>query len=156
MPPTDNLYEVSTVYAGSNAEATKALYQRLEQLGPLGAIAMNLLRAQKNSSRAKVYRGRGFKDAAYERKQWAMGQLTAILAQHAGSMVWGWQQDAAAPIYQWVLYVELPTGQVSFHSATRGVGPDFPGAWDKIRDASPGRICRFAAEQLAREASHAA
>jgi len=30
----------------------------------------------------------------------------------------------------WVVYFELPQGQVSFHSPTRGSGPDYPGEWD--------------------------
>lgn len=39
-----------------------------------------------------------------------------------------------------ILYVDLPSGQVSFHSPTRGDGPDYDGAWDEIKDASRERI----------------
>src|SRR5947209_6450005 len=73
------------VYAGSDGEVTKAYYAELEKLGPVGLIALNLFRAQKCSTRAKLYRGgdfRGrFRDQAYERKNWSVANLSAILNQ---------------------------------------------------------------------------
>lgn len=39
-----------------------------------------------------------------------------------------------------VLYVEIPTGQVSFHSPTRGNGPDYEGDWDGAQGVSGDRI----------------
>ena len=78
------------IYAGSDGEATKALYALLETRGPLGHIAMNLFRAQKCSERAKAYRGgnsRGrYRDQAYERKGWSMGLLVKALHEHAESI----------------------------------------------------------------------
>jgi hypothetical protein len=48
-----------------------------------------------------------------------------------------------------VLYVDTPCGQVSFHSATRLKGPDYPYAWDGVVNASVGRIIRWCEQLLA-------
>ncbi len=145
-----SLDRVLAVYNGSDGDATKALYAYLEQLGPLGNVAVNLFRAQKNSARAKVYRGRGYRDAAYGRKQWAMDNLATALSAHADecSIRWGWGNDPTQPFHKAVLYVDLPTGQVSFHAQDRGAGPDYPGEWDGRTGQSPDRIIRFVARVL--------
>ena len=78
-----NAADVISIYQGSNGEATKALYAQLESMGPHGVIAMNLFRACKCSERAKVYRGRGYRDEAYRRKQWSMDNLCEALTKHA-------------------------------------------------------------------------
>lgn len=151
-----SLDRVLAVYEGSDGDATKALYADLEKLGPIGRVVVNLFRAQKNSSRAKVYRGRGYRDAAYDRKDWALGNLVTALGEHAAacSMRWGWGADPDQPVHSAVLYVDLPTGQVSFHTlhrvtAQRGDGPDYPGEWDGRVGQSPDRIIRFVARLLA-------
>jgi hypothetical protein len=122
---------VLRVYQGSDGEATKALYAALEKLGPDGEIAANVFRAVKCSERAKVYRGgratigQSYKSKAYERKEWALNNLTKFLALHGGFR-WGWGIDKAmAPDdpHKNVLYVDIPTGQVSFHSPVRLAGP---------------------------------
>lgn len=145
-----NLIDVLKVYEGSKGDDTLALYARLNQLGAVGQVAVNLFRAQKSSSRAKVYRGGGYRGKAYDRKQWSMDNLTTILAEHAEAcgIRWGWGEDSAQEFHCWVLYVELPTGQVSFHTSTRGAGPDYSSEWDRIRDASAGRICRWISDLL--------
>lgn len=141
------------VYTGSDGVVTRAYYRELAQLGPIGLVALNLFRAQKCSTRAKVYRGgirgRGsFRSMAYERKTWSMEQLVEILQKHANELhiSWGWKIDPAVPFglrSSWVLYVDLPQqGQVSFHSPTRFSGPDYPGDWDHQR-ASEVRILQF-------------
>lgn len=144
LPPT-----ARNVYHGSDGDATRALYARLEALGPSGRIAVNLFRACKSSERAKVYRGgvRGggsYRSMAYGRKEWSLGNLVETLQQEAAalSIRYGWQEDPATPVYSWVLYVELPTpfGQVSFHASRRGAGPDYPGCWDGVRGASAERV----------------
>lgn len=147
---------VMEIYAGSNGDATKALYARLEQLGPVGVVAVNLFRAQKASARAKVYRGgvRGqgsLKGMAYEKKNWSLGNLTDTLAQHGDrlGLRWGWQHGPQTPGFGWVLYVDTPCGQVSFHSASRLKGPDYPWAWDGVVNASVGRIIRWCEQLLA-------
>ncbi len=145
-----SLEHILTVYHGSDGDATKALYASLEQLGPIGNIAVNLFRAQKNRARAKVYRGRRFKGAAYDRKQWALDNLAQALESHAAEcwMEWGWGTDLEQPFHKIVLYVDLPTGQVSFHTDRRGIGPDYPHAWDGKTNASANRIIRFVARVL--------
>lgn len=153
---------VIKVYEGSDGEATKALYTRLEQCGDGGRIAMNLFRAQKASSRAKVYRGGNangrYRDQAYARKQWSLDQLCETLlhvySKEALVAFWGWQIDESQEYHRFVLYLDLFCGQVSFHSATRGKGPDYPGRWDGKRNVCPQRICHFVAFVLAREAYH--
>lgn len=126
------------VYEGSDGKVTTFYFSQLEKQGRIGQIAINLFRAQKASARAKLYRGgiRGtgsFKGMAYERKNWAMGLLCEALAQHGASLgiVFGWKRDPETPAYEWVLYVDLPQGQVRFHTSTRGLGPDYAGDWDR-------------------------
>jgi hypothetical protein len=151
MTALDQLARVADIYDGSNGDATKALYAELEKLGPVGLVALNLFRAQKNSARAKVYRGGGYRGMAYDRKQWAMNNLAEILAKHAEEcrLRWGWGNDPAQPHHCAVLYIDLPTGQVSFHTEARGAGPDYPDAWDGARGTSPGRIWGSAASVIA-------
>jgi len=82
---------------------------------------------------------------AYERKEWSIGNLVTILERQAEALAirWGWQEDPATPVFAWVLYVDLPTGQVSFHTSARGAGPQYDVGWDGFRGASPGRIIRW-------------
>lgn len=146
------LIDIVRIYEGSNGDATKALFDRLARLGPAGQIALNLFRACKNSARAKVYRGGGSRVRAYDRKQWAMENLVTIMTQHAvacGPMRWGWGQDEKQGFHKWVLYIDLPSGQVSFHTQSRGAGPDYPDKWDGVVDASAGRVCTWCANLLA-------
>ena len=128
---------VLEIYNGSNGEATKALYAKLESLGPEGIVAVNLFRACKASARAKVY-SRRFKGDAYQKKQWSMANLCDVLAKHGQELgiVFGWKQDPAQEFYPWVLYVDLPNGQVSFHNATRLTGPDYQAEWNEHSDSA--------------------
>jgi hypothetical protein len=110
------------------------------------------LRCEKNSIRAKVYRGRGNVSAAYDTKNWAMGELCRVLVNHSDRLgiMWGWQTDPEQEYHSMVLYVELPGyGQASFHSKDRYEGPDFPKEWDGVRGKSAERIVRFAGDVLA-------
>lgn len=135
------------VYQGSDGALTKRYYAELESRGPLGQIAMNLFRAQKCSARAKLYRGRGYKSEAYARKSWSMGNLVEILG-HAGAaegISFGWKTDPATVFGNepsWVLYVDLPDGQVSFHSPHRGAGPEYVGEFDGAHKSEE-RILEF-------------
>jgi hypothetical protein len=150
--PSTAFTRVLEVYKGSDGGATKALYADLEARGAIGALAVNLFRAQKCSERAKVYRGRRFKDAAYDRKNWSMQNLTEGLSKHAQQDLgirWGWGLDGRQGDFApWVLYIDLPTGQVSFHSTARFKGPDYAGLWDGAAGASPLRIVSFCAGVL--------
>lgn len=144
------LHQLVRVYEGSDGDATTALYRDLETRGPVGHLAVNLFRACKTSARAKLYRGgnqRGsYRRQSYDTKQWALGNLVKILTARAEALGvrWGWQRDPKAVQYVWVLYVELPTGQVSFHTDIRGLGPEYPREWDGVVDATPERILRWA------------
>lgn len=124
-------YRAIEVYDGSNGDVTKAFYATLETAGPIGVVAVNLFRAQKASSRAKEY-SRRFKGQTYDKKNWSMSNLVTTLMQHGEALGirFGWKMDPKAAYHQWVLYVDLPNGQVSFHAAERGKGPDYPGDWD--------------------------
>lgn len=149
------LSRVLRVYEGSDGEATRKLYGQLEQLGAVGVIAVNLFRAQKCSARAKVYRGGvpgkgSYRTMAYERKQWSLDNLAKTLTEHAQAcgITWGWGEDPQQEFHRYVLFVELPNGQVSFHTGQRGIGPDAPNPWDGVRGASPQRVCTFVARVL--------
>lgn len=144
--------EIMTIYTGSNGDATKALYARLDKIGPLGIIAVNLFRACKCSERAKVYRGGGYRRMAYDRKEWSVTNLCTALTKHAASagIIWGWKLDpkmSEDDPYKHVLYVEIPTGQISFHGP-RGAGPEYEGEWDRAAKTGPERICRWVAQLL--------
>lgn len=148
-----NFSEVWDIYGGSDGKATQALYDRLETMGPSGQIALNAFRAQKTSLRAKSYRRR-FKGASYDRKQWSMSNLAQLLSEHGESLGirWGWAEDPETPVYSWILYIDLPTGQISFHTAERGRGPDYPGPWDGVKNQGGWRVCHWIADLFAKEA----
>ena len=122
------------VFNQHNGDVTKAYYTELEALGPVGHIAVCLFRAQKRSSRAKDYTRGKYRRAAYDVKAWSMSELCAALSNPGLPITsWGWKQDATVVFGEepsWVLYVDLPTGQCSFHSPTRMADPDYPGEWD--------------------------
>lgn len=134
----------AVVYAGSNGELTKSYYAQLAERGVIGFVAMNLFRAQKCSARAKLYRGGGFKGAAYDRKNYSMGLLAHALEVNGASLgiTFGWKEDPAQAFHKWVLYVDLPTGQVSFHAESHGEGSDYPGEWDGLHKSEE-RILEF-------------
>lgn len=167
MSDANAITEVLTVYKGSNGDATKALYARLEALGPIGTVAVNLLRACKASERAKVYRGGGYRGMAYDKKDWSIRELRKALAtwtiqpDYPPHLRWGWGIDAAlqerGDPHHHVFYVDLPDGigQVSFHTGTRGEGPDYPGQWDGMPGQSADRICRWAGRLLASASAEA-
>jgi hypothetical protein len=147
--------DASSIYHGSDGAATTRLYAVLEAIGPAGVVAMNLFRAQKASSRAKCYRGGmkgkgSYRSMAYDRKQWSLSNLADTLKEHAESIgvTWGWGEDPSTANYPFVLYVDLPTGQVSFHSPERGEGPDYVWDWDGVKGASEDRVVDWTQQVL--------
>ena len=130
------------VFNQNDGDVTKAYYARLNSMGPMGQLAVALFRAQKRSTAAKRYRGRQYKNAAYDVKNWSLSEICRIAQSFDHGFRWGWKRDAKTINFEWVLYVELPTGQCSFHSADKLEGPDFPGDWDGI-GKSEERICAF-------------
>jgi hypothetical protein len=141
------------VYKGNDGATTKKFYALLALSGAIGDIATNLFRTQKASARAKVYRGgvRGvgsFRSMAYDKKDWSIEQLCKSLAAHPETgITFGWKLDpkmvALHEAAKWVLYVDLPGGQVSFHNIKRHEGPDYPGEWDGVLNVSGQRIIDF-------------
>jgi hypothetical protein len=65
---------------------------------------------------------------------------------------WGWGIDeplrVAGDPHHHVLYIELPTGQVSFHIGRRDDGPSHSKPWDGARNMSAPRIVAFVAGVL--------
>lgn len=142
---------VREVYDGSNGAATRWLCAEFEQNGHIGRIAAALFNAQKTSSRAREYQGGiecpggltiPFTEIAYRRKAVIVERLADLLARDDCGMVWGWSVNPRQPIAQHVLYIDLPQGQVSFHSVRRFIGRDYPGAWDGM-NANEDRIIQF-------------
>lgn len=141
------------VYHTSNGDLTRSYYKELSSVGPIGIVAMNLFRAQKCSVRAKKYTKRSWTADAYQRKQYSIDELCKVLLEHgpALSITFGWKPDLAVVFggfdgptkHSWVFYVDLPCGQVSFHTPERGEGPDYPGDWDGIKGASEVRVIEF-------------
>jgi hypothetical protein len=125
---------VAHIYAGSDAQATIALYARLQALGPAGIIAVNLFRAQKASARAKLYHKGKWKRVAYEKKDWSLRLLCEALDEHGDvlGITHGWKLDPLQEFHKWVLYIDLPAdfGQCSFHLSERKCHRDYPGDWD--------------------------
>ncbi len=140
--PDVRCVDVRRIYEGSDGEATKELYRLLEQLGDVGTVAVNLFRAQKASARAKVYRGGGYRHKAYDKKNWSLKNLCNALEHCAAKLgiEWGWKIDPAQEYHNWVLYVDLPTGQVSFHAESRLCDKDYDGEWDGRTGVSAQRI----------------
>lgn len=139
------------IYQTSDGELTKKYYALLKTKGIPGVIAMNIFRAQKCSFRAKQYRKRSHKDNAYDRKKWSIDQLSEILVQfgETAGITFGWKEDPNVLFggddskVSYVFYVDLPTGQVSFHCRERGKGPDYNKEWDGVKLASQQRVLDF-------------
>lgn len=131
----------------NNGDVTKAYYAELNERGPAGQVAVALFRAQKRSMAAKTYRHRKFKHAAYDVKSWSMGEVCRLLKLHATTLGirYGWKEDPDTVFgneASWVLYVDLPQGQVSFHSPSRLEGPAYQSDWTGER-MSAERIVQF-------------
>ena len=143
--------DVAGVFYGSNGGATRSLLAKLSKIKPFGRVAAQLFRAQKASGKAKQYRGgirrsdgefNSYRNLAYEAKDAALKKLCEELGSDSCGLKWGWAEDLKQPINSFVLYVELPNGQVSFHSPERFEGPDFEQGWDGQR-GSETRIIQF-------------
>lgn len=136
------------VYTQMDGDLTKRYYREIAARGGIaGVVAVNLFRAQKCSARAKTYKRHSHKSEAYGRKEWSMQNLCEVLGKHshALSIRYGWRQDDSVVFGNepsFVLYVELPNGQVSFHCPRRGEGPDYERKWDGAK-ASSERIIEF-------------
>ena len=141
---------IKQAYQGSNAGASKSICSRLEKKGQLGRIAAELFRIQKASSRAKDYRGgvstsgysRSYRDLAYDRKNLILRRLCDLLYSENCGLCWGWGMDTGQRFAKHVLYLDLPQGQVSFHSTERYLGDNYAGIWDG-QHVSEERVLEF-------------
>ena len=140
-----------SVFQGSDSARTRKFLSHLEKQGQPGRIAAALFRAQKASSKAKLYSGgiersnggfSSFRTLSYEKKSQALKALCSLLLVDSAGIEWGWGRDEENSRAPHVLYLELPTGQVRFHSAERLAGPDYPGNLDGER-ASEARIIAY-------------
>ena len=147
----ENHMKAREIFEGNDAATTRAYYAALWRRGPIGEFAAHLMRAQKASTRAKRYRGGiagvgSFSDLAYQQKHDALIRLCSWLISLGGTIQpairWGWKRDPLQAFAKWVLYVDLPSGQVSFHSIERFGGPDYPAEFDGSH-ASAERIIAF-------------
>jgi hypothetical protein len=116
-------------------ESLMVLALTLEGHGPTGEIASFMLRAQIYSDAAKSADTRSDAQDIYSRKNWAMQRLYFALKAHAASagLEWGWGPDPDTRYYPHVLYVDVPTGQISFHSPWGGQ-PQYTKSWDGSGD----------------------
>lgn len=143
--------KVHRVFYGSDKVATRRFCAGLQSTGHAGCIAAALFHAQKSSSRAKKYRGGiptgpgrrvSYSKLAYQRKGNFLEKLASLLSEDNCGMVWGWGVDPNDRHASHVLYIDLPQGQVSFHSTQRFAGPDYPAQWDG-KKASEHRVLAF-------------
>jgi len=167
-PPPSSSPAVQAFTNLSDLAAVHAFLSRLRSRGPAGELAALLFQAQRSSSEAKTWRpGGSGSRRRYAIKAEALAAVTQALNTHAGALgiTWGWARDAdvirreallrrgklgpddfenrgpAGPT--WILYADLPCGQVSFHTWQRGVGPDYLRKWDGVRGASVERILQY-------------
>ncbi len=131
------------VFNQNNGDVTRAYYAEMNERGLMGQLAVALFRAQKRSTAAKKYRGGGYRRDAYDVKNWSLFEVCRILSQGGHEIEWGWGHDDKTPGFEHVLYVELPQGQVSFHSGNRMEGPDYEKPWDGQKGMSVKRILAF-------------
>jgi hypothetical protein len=114
----------------SRAWYTRWILRQLTACGPLGQVAAELVRIQKAGTQAGVYRGtaasgNSFRELALRRKREHLLKLVGLLGSMRPAPSWGWANDPLQPQARWVLCLDLPTGQVSFHSSERFEGPDY-------------------------------
>jgi len=120
---------VKEIYYGSNGGQTRSLFTKLKkQHGQIGEVAILLFKAQKASMRAKESFGK-YRRYAYERKGVAISQLCRSLEKQS-DIVWGWREDIDEPYAKWVLYLDLPTGQSSFHNTYRVGNNEYWTPWN--------------------------
>jgi len=115
-----------SIFKARDSKATMEFCTELATRGIDGAVAVSLYQVQYSSSRAKKYRRDG-RQSSYARKNQVLSRVPHWLK--ASSIPFGWGHDRSTIAYPWVLYVDLPTGQCSFHNQSRGPGPDYLGKW---------------------------
>lgn len=132
-------HRVEAIYAGSDGDATRALFDEL--YGVRGALAVCLFRASKCTERAAGAQGH-YRDIAVGRKRWALEQLLIALQENA-TYGYGWSFNLEDEKLPWVLRVDLPQGPVRFPTAVKGDGPVYPGPWAPDDQQTAPRVVAF-------------
>ena len=125
-----------------------------------GKLLLHLLEAQNASDRAKARpsnnkhyydyvgddlsryaeanyrRSRRARENDYFEKEIAIKNAVGVALELG--IKFGWKFDPVREM--WVVYFELPTGQVSFHTMERFSGPEYFGEWDGVAGMSRKRI----------------
>lgn len=137
------------------ARVTRQLRKLADAGDPYATVLRHLRAAQRASDSAKLRAASGLHrdeyagtDTAYRASRLAVAKdylhktwelETAVKNLPATTLTWGWGTDPES-IPPHVLYVDLPTGQVSFHMEMRGDGPHYNTEWDGVRGVSGARI----------------
>lgn len=139
------------IFWGVDPVATKGYYAELRRRGPIGEVCVRLFRASKANHFAKHYKGKSI-GLAYERKSVALNELSVILQEQGVALQirFGWANDPKQAWHNQVLYVDLPTGQVSYHNRHRYQGPDYPGTWDGLTGVGDERVIAFCDQVIER------
>lgn len=137
------------------------MLNQLRLHGRVGMIGAALLNCQKESSNAKKHlkghagaiQSRRLSRERYQQKHQAMAALQVHLKEYQ-TFNWGWAPDPnpskSSAVH--VLYVDLPTGQVGFHS-TQMLGRNakvYTGQWDG-QNKNMERIFKFCEDILNRK-----
>jgi hypothetical protein len=86
-------------------------------------------------SNANFRRSREARERDYQEKEYAVQNSVALAPLSGITLGWGARENE-----MYVVYFDLPTGQVSFHCKQRLAGPEYSGIWDGIRGVSGSRI----------------
>lgn len=143
--PENFILSARSVFELNHPEKTKEFYAKISESGGIGFIAVALYRVQKYSMMAKTfpYRGKkGKRFISYAKKNYRIESLVETLIKYPDAGVtFGWGIDNKKSKNKWVLYVDLPNGQVSFHTPIgRLAGPDYAAGWCGVIGASERRI----------------
>lgn len=157
-PAEGDLIDRST--PGKRAAATRRENKLLPST-PYGRLLRALRDAQVASDRAKSraadatryseyndrseYRWHNYhaSRSARQRDYAEKSQSIAHACNAAGEagIVFGWAPSLQEDV-PWIVYFDLPTGQMSFHCNKRGQGPEYGGNWDGLKDEGTNRVQR--------------
>src|SRR5262245_29901403 len=116
--------QVFWAFASKKEAPFVSLADRLGSHGPIGLIALAAFRAQRAKWISDLPHARS---AAAKRRRNAIDRLSVVLSEYAESaeIAWGWKLCEHAHKSPHVICIDLPTGQISFRTYSRGAGPDY-------------------------------